>query len=219
MGTWLVTGANRGIGLELCRQLVARGERVIAACRTSCTELAALGIEIHQGVDVTSDEALVGLAHALGGTQLDVLVLNAGVLEADELASLDFESLRHQFEVNTLGPLRTALALRGTLAPGSKVAIVTSLMGSLGDNESGGYYGYRMSKAAVNVVGVNLAHDLRELGVAVVLLHPGMVATRMTGHRGIAVEESARGLLARIDELTLDKSGTFRHQDGRELPW
>ena len=117
------------------------------------------------------------------------------------------------------GPAVTALALRGTLAPGSKVAIVTSLMGSLGDNESGGYYGYRMSKAAVNVVGVNLAHDLRELGVAVVLLHPGMVATRMTGHRGIAVEESARGLLARIDELTLDKSGTFRHQDGRELPW
>jgi NAD(P)-dependent dehydrogenase (short-subunit alcohol dehydrogenase family) len=107
----------------------------------------------------------------------------------------------------------------GNLGAGSKIAIVTSLMGSMTDNTSGGSYAYRMSKAAVNAAGVSLACDLRQRRIPVVMLHPGMVATAMTGGRGVPVEESVRGLLDRIDELTLEDSGSFRHADGRVLPW
>ena len=129
-------------------------------------------------------------------------------------------SIRRQFEVNSLGPLRVTRALLGRLVDGSKVGIVSSLMGSMTDNSSGGHYGYRMSKAAVNAAGVSLSHDLRPRGIAVAILHPGMVQTEMTGRRGIPPEESVRGLLRLLDELTLERSGTFWHAPtGRELPW
>jgi NAD(P)-dependent dehydrogenase (short-subunit alcohol dehydrogenase family) len=102
---------------------------------------------------------------------------------------------------------------------GGKVVIITSLMGSMGDNGSGGFYGYRMSKAAVNSAAVSLARDLSGRKVAVGILHPGMVATEMTGGNGIPVADSVRGLIARIDELSMDRTGKFFHQNGRELPW
>lgn len=222
MDTVVVTGANRGIGLELCRQLVARGERVIGVCRDSSGELDALGIRVEDGVDVTVPGQVTGLARRLEGVRIGVLVLNAGVLLRGGLADLDedgFEDVRTQLEINAVAPLRMAVALLGNLGSGSKVAIITSRMGSIADNTSGGYYGYRMSKAAVNMAGVSLAHDLRPRGVAVAILHPGMVATRMTGGAGIPPEESARGLIARIDALTLRTSGTFWHQNGEILPW
>lgn len=219
MSLALVTGANRGIGLELCRQLAERGETVLAACRESSPELDSLGVQVLEGCEVTDDLAVEQLARTLEGVELDLLLLNAGILTPDSLDELDLDAVRAQFEVNTLGPLRIARALRGNLRPGAKLGIVTSLMGSLADNGSGGYYGYRISKAGVNVVGVNLAHDLRPHDVAVALLHPGMVATEMTGGRGISTAESVGGLLARLDELTLETSGRFWHQDGRELPW
>ena len=136
------------------------------------------------------------------------------------LDDLDFAAMRKQFEVNSLGPLRVTGALLPMLAKGAKVAIVSSRMGSIGDNGSGGSYGYRMSKAAVNAAGVSLARDLAERGVAVVVLHPGAVKTEMTaGHGMIEAAESVRGLLARIDETTLDNSGRFVHQSGEVLPW
>jgi NAD(P)-dependent dehydrogenase (short-subunit alcohol dehydrogenase family) len=215
----LVTGANRGIGLELCRQLAARGVTVLAACRQTSPELDELGVQVLEGCEVTDERAILQLARTLKGVELDLLLLNAGVLTRESLDDLDLDAIRRQFEINTLGPLLVARALRENLRPGAKVGILTSLMGSLADNGSGGYYGYRISKAGVNVVGVNLAHDLRPHGVAVALLHPGMVATEMTGGRGISTTESVQGLLARLDELTLEKSGGFWHQDGRELPW
>ncbi len=128
--------------------------------------------------------------------------------------------MRRQFEVNSLGPLRVTAALRGNFGEGSKVAIITSRMGSIADNTSGGRYGYRMSKTAVNMAGRSLAQDLREAGVAVVILHPGFVRTDMTGGQGlIDAPESAAGLIARIDELTLETSGSFRHTNGEDLPW
>jgi NAD(P)-dependent dehydrogenase (short-subunit alcohol dehydrogenase family) len=102
---------------------------------------------------------------------------------------------------------------------GSLVVMMTSLMGSIADNASGGYYGYRMSKAALNAAAVSMSHDLRGRGIAVAILHPGMVATEMTGGRGVPASESADGLLARIDEWSLEATGTFRHADGRSLPW
>lgn len=215
----LITGANRGIGLELCRQYLERGEDIIATCRKSTPELSALDLRVIENVDVGSTSSVGRLAEELAEVRLDLLVNNAGILEADSLDSFDEDALRRQFEVNSLGPLRVTRALLPNLGKGTKVGIVTSLMGSMTDNGSGGYYGYRMSKAAVNAAGVSLARDLQERGIPVVLLHPGMVATEMTGGRGITAEESVRGLLARIDELGMERTGTFWHQDGRQLDW
>ena len=219
MARILITGANRGIGLELARQLHARGDEVVAACRAASNALSALGVRVLEGVDVADPRSVEQLAAELDGTSLDVLINNAGLLTVESLDDFDEDRIRRQFEVNTLGPLRVTRALLDCLGDGAKVAIVTSLMGSISDNGSGGYYGYRMSKAAVNAGGVSLARDLSSRGIAVGLLHPGMVATEMTGGRGIPVEESAAGLIARIDELDLEHTGSFRHQDGRELEW
>ena len=219
MATILVTGANRGIGLELVRRLVERGDTVIAACRAASRELDATGAEIFEGVDVTSDDSVAALAGALEGRRLDALVNNAGVLERTSLDHLDFEAMERQFRVNALGPLRVTAGLRGLLGRGAKVFIVTSRMGSIGDNTSGGSYGYRMSKAAVNMAGRSLALDLADDGIAVFLLHPGWVSTDMTGGTGIPVGESADGLLRMMDELDPARSGTFWHQEGYELPW
>ena len=220
MALWLITGANRGIGLEMCRQVRGRGDDVIGACRRASAELRSLpGVEVVEDVDVTDAAAIGRLGQVVGGHRLDVLVNNAGILERTGLDELDLDSIRRQFEVNALGPLRVTRALLGSLRGGSRVVLVTSLMGSIADNGSGSHYGYRMSKAALNIAGVSLAHDLRPRGIAVAILHPGMVSTAMTGGRGVSPEESVRGLLARIDELTLETSGTFRHADGRALPW
>ena len=219
MSLYVVTGAGRGIGLELCRQLRERGETVVAACRRTGPELASLGCEVVDGIEVTDDASVARLAAALGGRRVDVLVNNAGILSRESLDELDFDRMRRQFEVNALAPLRVTRALLPNLGEGSKVAIITSRMGSIADNGSGGYYGYRMSKAAVNMAGVSLARDLRGRGIAVLLLHPGMVATEMTGGTGIPVQESAANLIARIDSLGLEQSGSFHHADGQPLPW
>jgi NAD(P)-dependent dehydrogenase (short-subunit alcohol dehydrogenase family) len=220
MATALITGANRGIGLELTRLLAGRGDTVIACCRERSPELDALGVEVREGVDVTSETAVAALARDLAGRQLDLLVLNAGVLSHETLDELDLDAIRWQFDVNALGPLRVTADLRGCLPKGGKVALITSRMGSIADNGSGGAYGYRMSKAALNAAGVSLAHDLRDQGVAVAILHPGFVRTRMTNKSGhLEPAESARMLLERIDALTLETSGTFWHANGEVLPW
>ena len=219
MKTFLVTGASRGIGLELCRQLGQAGHRVIAVCRTPSDELRGLRGRIIDGVEVTDDAAVARLAAGIGGERIDVLVNNAGVLARDSLEDLDFDGMRRQFEVNALGPLRVTRALLPNLGAGSKVAIITSRMGSIADNGSGGYYGYRMSKAAVNIAGVSLARDLRGRGIAVLLLHPGMVATEMTGRHGIPAAEAAANLVARIESLGMEQTGSFHHANGEPLPW
>ena len=219
MKTFLVTGAGRGIGLELCRQLGQAGHRVIAVCRTPSDELRGLGGRIIDGVEVTDDAAVARLAAGISGERIDVLVNNAGVLARDSLEDLDFEGMRRQFEVNALGPLRVTRALLPNLGAGSKVVIITSRMGSIADNGSGGYYGYRMSKAAVNIAGVSLARDLRGRGIAVLLLHPGMVATEMTGRHGIPAAEAAANLVARIESLGMEQTGSFHHANGEPLPW
>ena len=219
MATILITGANRGIGLEVARQLAKRGDTVITACRQSSMDLEALGVEVIEGLDVTSDESIAALADRLGGRRLDWLVNNAGILERTSLDRLDWDAMERQFRVNSLGPLRVTAGLRGNLSDGSKVFIVTSRMGSIDDNTSGGSYGYRMSKAAVNMAGKSLSIDLAEAGIGVFLLHPGWVATDMTEGTGIAVEESAAGLVRTMDRLDIGQTGTFWHQEGYELPW
>ena len=221
MKTFLVTGANRGIGLEYCRQLQERGDRVIAVCRTSSPDLEALGVRIEAGIDMTSDAAIASLVQRLDGLPLDGLILNAGILESTGLKDLNIESLRRQFEVNALGPLRLTHALLDQLGSGSKLILMTSRMGSIDDNSSGGSYGYRMSKVALNMAGKSLAIDLKSRGIAVAILHPGLVRTRMVNFnpQGISPAEAVRGLLDRIDALTLENSGSFWHANGEILPW
>jgi len=215
----LITGASRGIGLELCRQLAARGDEVIAVCRVGNSALRSLKLRVIEGIDVAANESLSKLREQPGLENLDWLINNAGVLSVENLDSLDFGTMERQFQVNTLGPLRVTSALLTKLGAGSKIAIVTSRMGSISDNTSGGYYGYRISKAAVNMAGMTLARDLQKRDIAVILLHPGMVATDMSGGRGIPPEQSVRGLIQRMDELEMAHTGSFRHADGEALPW
>ncbi len=220
MASIIVTGANRGIGYELARQLATRENQVIAACRASSDELDALNVEVHENVDVTDDAAVNRFAERLGGRSIDVVINNAGILTRETLADLDWQRIRRQFETNTLGPLRVTRAVLPLMSDGGKVAIVSSRVGSLADNAAGGNYGYRMSKTAVNMAGVNLAHDLRPRGIAVILLHPGYVATGMTGHSGpVSPGDAAQGLIERIEALTIETSGSFWHAEGYELPW
>ena len=220
MALAVVTGANRGIGLELVRQLKARGASVVAICRTSSAALDALGVRVESGYDVTDAASWSKLAGTLARDDIDLLVHNAGMLVGDSLDNVDADDVRAQFELNAIAPLFLTRALASRLHSGAKVALITSRMGSIGDNGSGGYYGYRMSKAALNAAGVSLAHDLKPRGVAVVILHPGAVRTGMTGgHGNIEVDESVRGLLQRIDELRLETTGRFLHQNGEVLPW
>ena len=223
MATYLITGANRGIGLSLAQRLARRGETVIGVCRQSNAALAATGAQVIDGVDMADADAVASLPARLDGQRIDGLVLNAGIFTNETLDALDadaFARIQRQFDVNTLGPLRVAAALRDHLAEGAKVGIITSRMGSVADNGSGAYYGYRASKAAVNAVGKSLAMDLAPRGVAVFLLHPGRVATDMLGgHGDIGPDEAAANLIARLDSLTLADTGTFWHANGTPLPW
>ncbi len=219
MSSVLITGANRGIGLEMTRLLVERGDSVVAVVRKSSADLEALGVRIEADVDMT-DDALGGLPERLGDLEIDLLIANAGVLAVESLGDLNLDAIRHQLEVNALAPLKLTAALRTRLKSGSKVALVTSRMGSITDNDSGAFYGYRMSKAALNMACKSLSIDLRPAGVAVCVLHPGWVRTEMTrGSGNIEPIEAARGLLARMDELTLESSGGFWHAEGQPLPW
>lgn len=215
----VVTGANRGIGLELCRLLSQRGT-VLAVCRSSSEALDALGVKVVSDVDVTQPQTFARVVGALEGRSIDLLVHNAGILKRTSLDDWDPQSIRDQLEVNAIAPLTLTQTMLEHLAAGAKVAMITSRMGSIADNSSGGAYGYRMSKAALNAGSRSLALDLAQRAVAVAILHPGYVKTDMTGHAGhLTPPESAKLLLQRIDELTVETSGTFWHADGQILPW
>jgi NAD(P)-dependent dehydrogenase (short-subunit alcohol dehydrogenase family) len=218
----LITGCARGIGLQLTRQYLASGHEVIAVCRTPGDILPTLGGECIDGIELTRASDLDRLQATIGERRIDVLIHNAGMLHREGLGSLrdDADSVRAQFETNTLAPLLLTEALLPNLGDGSKIAFITSRMGSIADNSSGGYYGYRMSKGALNVAGKSLAIDLRPRGIAVALLHPGFVRTDMTGGVGdIDAASAAAQLIERIDALDLEHSGRFWHARGEELPW
>ncbi len=218
--TIVITGANRGIGLALARQWKARGDRVLAVCRQASTELLDSGVEVIDGVDVSTADGVSNLTSGLGDTPVDLLYNNVGIMLSETVDDMNFEQMLHQFEVNTLGPLRVTMALLDNLHDGSKVGLMTSRMGSIADNTSGKKYGYRISKAGLNAAGKSLALDLHDRGIAVAILHPGWVQTDMTGNSGnLTVDEAATNLIARMDELNLENSGTFWHSDGSVLPW
>jgi len=216
----VITGANRGIGLELARHYQAEGWQVTGICRESSPELEGYAAQIVDGVDVTAEQGIGRLTAALQGQTIDLLINNAGLLQDDVLGSLDMDSLRLQMEVNAFAPLRVCETLLPNMQAGSKIANITSRMGSIGDNDSGGRYGYRASKAAFNAFGRSLAIDLKEHGIAVAQLHPGFVKTRMVNFGGLlTTEQSVAGLVARIEDLNLENSGSFWHCNGEELPW
>ncbi|GAB3004069.1 SDR family oxidoreductase [Psychrosphaera aestuarii] len=220
MKTAVITGANRGIGLAMAQQLSEQGWEIIGICRSDSEELEAIANMVISGIDVTQPEHIQQVTKILGDTKVDLLINNAGLLQDEKLGEIDFDSIREQFEINTIAPLMVTEALLPNMSEGSKVALITSRMGSISDNGSGGRYGYRASKAALNAFGKSLAIDLKEQGIAVGLLHPGYVQTRMVNFGGhITPEEAAEGLLARIDELNLENTGGFWHSNGESLPW
>jgi len=218
--TVVITGASRGIGLSFSQLYQERGYVVYAACRNSSSELSALGVNVIERVDVTKAEGIQRLAAALDGIGIDLLINNAGILRDEVLGNIDQTTIRQQFETNALAPLLVTESLIGNLSAQAKVAFITSRMGSVTDNSSGGRYGYRMSKAALNIAAVSMAHDLKPKGVAVAILHPGLVGTDMIGGVGdITPDQAADRLSQRIDQLNLSNTGTFWHSNGEILPW
>ncbi len=219
MAKIVITGANRGIGLALTKKYLSEGHQVMALCRQSSSELSQTKAEIMENVDVTNLSSLEECAKKVG--EMDILINNAGVLFNETLEDLNFETIQKQVEVNTYAPLKVITTLGKGLKKGGVFGILTSRMGSIEDNDSGSYYGYRLSKAAGNAVGKSLAMDLKEEGICVLLLHPGYVKTEMTGHQGlIETEESASGLYQVIEEHgKLEQTGTFWHSNGEKLPW
>lgn len=216
----VITGGNRGIGLALTKYYLAKGASVYVTCRNSCDELNSSGAKVIKGVDVSKPETLTEALSELLSISIDLLINNAGVLGVEGLDDWDPNTIDYQFRVNALGPLLVTQTLLPAMAEHSKVAMITSRMGSMADNTSGGYYGYRMSKAALNAAGVSLANDLKPKGIAVGLFHPGFVQTEMVNGQGDMSADSAACLLAaRIDELNLENTGRFIHSNGEELPW
>lgn len=218
--TVVITGANRGVGLALAGHYVDAGWQVIGVCRESSEELDRTATQVIAGIDVTQPAAIARLVTALNGRVITLLINNAGLLRDESLGDIDFDSIREQMEINAYAPLRVTEALLPNLTHGSKIANITSRMGSMADNDSGGRYGYRASKAALNAFGKSLAMDLKPKGIAVAQLHPGYVQTRMVNFGGlISPQEAALGIAARIEALTLDNSGGFWHSNGELLPW
>lgn len=220
MKTAVITGANRGIGLALAEQLQGKGWDIIAICRTESEEIENIASMVISGIDITDQEQMHQVKAIIGDQQIDLLINNAGLLRDEVLGEINYNTMREQFEINALAPLMVTETLLPNMVEGSKIANITSRMGSIADNDSGGRYGYRASKAAFNAIGKSLAEDLKTRGIAVAQLHPGWVKTRMVDFNGlITVEESAQGLIERIEELDLSTSGGFWHTNGEALPW
>ncbi|MCG9735966.1 SDR family oxidoreductase [Pseudoalteromonas shioyasakiensis] len=216
----VVTGANKGIGLNFCKQYSAQGYRVTAVVRTPSEELQALDVKIISDIDVADADDVATLANYLHGDKIDILVNNAGIFHNETFADMDFAAIEKQISVNSIAPIRITHALQQSLGIDAKVAMITSRMGSIADNGSGGYIGYRMSKAALNAASVSLAHELKDKKIAVGLFHPGFVQTQMVNFAGdISPETAAERLIKRIDELNLSNTGGFWHSNGETLPW
>ena len=225
-----ITGANRGIGLELTRQYLAAGEKVFASARDPSIESLSRLTERYPDnlkivmLDVTDESNIQTVAGSLEGTSIDLLINNAGLFHSkhEDFSSLNPDTWIEEFRVNSIAPFLVTRALKSNLASASSsvVGMISSKMGSMGDNQSGGSYSYRSSKAALNAVSVSLANDLSALDISVVALHPGWVQTDMGGPNGlIDVETSATGLKAILDKAGKAENGKFYDYSGKQLPW
>ena len=227
----LITGANRGIGNAFAKAYHAKGWRVLATARNPEAARAHLDFLPEQDIlllDVTSEESIVSLKRTLKDLKLDLLINNAGIYLRDygQLEEIKTENMMLQFQVNSLAPLLMAQTFLENLDQGSekltKIINITSRMGSIEDNTSGGSFGYRASKAALNCITKTLAVNLKNQGknVATMALHPGYVETDMTHNKGdITAEEAVQKMIIQIEKLTLHQSGCFLHRDGFSLPY
>lgn len=215
-----VVGSSRGIGLEFVKQLSAENE-VYAFCRTVDSSLKKAGAKtIVADFDVTDSQSMARAFQKVKGVTFDWVLVVAGILSEEDLSEWSDESITQQFLVNSLGALNAARIILPQLSSGGKIGFLTSRMGSIADNTSGGYYGYRMSKAALNAGAKSLSQDLKSKNITVLLLHPGYVKTDMTGHTGqIEPKESVEGLVRIMKSKNLDQTGTFWHTNGESLPW
>lgn len=220
MPTLLITGANRGVGLEFARQYAADGWKVIGTVRNPdrADDLRTVPGEIRvEQLDVADVEAIRAFAAGID-EPIDHLICNAGVM--GKYSEVDPDSWAYTLRVNVIAPTVLALALVDRVAPGGKVVAITSKMGSIADNESGGGIIYRSSKAALNAAWRSLSIDWRDRDLAVAMLHPGWVQTDMGGDGAeITAAQSAAGLLRVIDGLRPAQSGVFLDWQGRELAW
>lgn len=226
MSTVLITGANRGLGREFVRQLVKEGHRVLATCRdpSQARKLKRLvPAEDILTLDVSRPESIEKLPAAWQGrvNHLDGLINNAGVGgKGGGLNGVTWEDCQEVFATNVLGPLLVTRTCRPLLKRGSRVMNITSLMGSLADNRSGGGYSYRISKAALNMVTNNLHIDLSPQGIIVISMHPGWVRTRMGGPAApLSKNRSVAGMLAVYHSMTPQEGGGFFNFKGESLPW
>jgi len=255
MPTYLITGASSGIGLEIVKQLAARGDKVFATCRKR--ESSATGVDyistisgditVLEGIDVADDDVVESLKNSpvfSSEEKIDVIIHNAGsmsgtrdvlnteIMKEQSLERVSMDRMRSAFEVNTLGPLRVQQAMMGRIAsPGGKVAIISTGLGSIGDNTSGGNYAYRSSKAAVNMIAKSLSCDLKGMDISVVAIAPGFVATefgpgkeQMTKWGAMPVEKSVEGILKVLDSMmSMENTGKFfsvkKEEDPKEHPW
>lgn len=227
MPTVLVTGANRGLGLELARQYAAKSWRVIACARDpgKADQLRAVrgDVSLH-ALDVRDFDRAAALAHELRGVPIDVLLNNAGVYGPQKmfLGRIDYAAWADALAVNVLAPMRLVECFADHVAASQRkvVACVSSMMGSMARNTEGRHYLYRSSKAALNAVVKSLSIDLRDRGIAVVTLHPGWVKTDMGGPDAhLEIPDSVRDMVALLDRLTIADSGRFLNHDGSEVPW
>ena len=224
----LITGANRGLGLEFTKQYAADGWNVLACCRhpQSALDLQALAkvnanISI-QALDVADFAQIDALALQLKDESIDVLINNAGVYPASSFGDTNYQAWAEGFKVNSMAPLKMAEAFVQHLTRGQlkKIATLSSKMGSLDDNTSGESYSYRSSKTAVNMVMKSLSIDLKPYGISVVTLHPGWVQTDMGGSNAlISAHTSVSGLREVIESLSLESTGKFIAYDGKAIPW
>ncbi len=220
----IVTGANRGIGFELVKQLSESGVHVYALCRHKSDELDELdNVHIIESVDVRRLDSIHDALNQIDAESVDCLINNAGILKRMPLEPMNDDSvqtMQDHFETNAMGPLMLTSIFLPLLRNGSKVILMTSRMGSIEDNDSGSHYAYRMSKAALNAAGKSLSIDLKERGVSVGIFHPGWIQTGMTGFTGNDTPETSAGqLIDRINELNLENTGAFWHANGISLPW
>jgi NAD(P)-dependent dehydrogenase (short-subunit alcohol dehydrogenase family) len=220
----VITGANRGLGLEFARQFHAAGARVIGTARRpdAAEELKALGVRVEQ-LDVTDAESVARLASRLGNEPVDIVINNAGIGgRHPSIEQIDADTVDRIFQVNCLGPMRVTQALLPALRKGDRKLVVniTSRLGSIELNEQGGYYGYRESKAALNMFSRSLAGELSAEGFTCVAISPGWVRTDMGGsHAPLSPAESIQGMIAVINGLTTKDSGAFFDYRGQRLPW
>jgi len=220
----LVTGANRGLGLELARQLQDKGYFVIGTARKpeKADELRALGARVEQ-LDVTDSDSVKALAERLGDTHIDLLVNNAGIFPRNNsIETFDFEGAAKAFDVNSLGPMRVTQGLIPQLrrGKGKTIVQVSSLMGSIEANTRGTSYEYRASKTALNSFNKTLSIELGPEGFTCVVVHPGWVKTDMGGPNAhLAPEESIRGLVGIIGDLSTEDNGRFFNYDGEPIAW